>query len=501
MDRIQQDKALRYSIIDGGLSSVMDAIAGGIFLTGFALKVLHAEPHQIGILASLPMFANLTQIIGSYIIEKSGHRKMFCFINMFLGRLIWLLVAMLPFAIFAPLADWRIFVLVIIIGFSNVFQALSGVAWLTWMSAVVPANKRGTFFGKRNMVTSACGVVVALVGGKFITLWTNHYGQDSPYGYVILFAVGVLFGLAASLFLVRIPDVEPTQEHDKKKFDVSIMFQPFKDRNFLILTLYVSAWTFAVQFAGPFYTVFMMQDLNISLSAIAVFTTLSTLVTVFMMKIWGPISDKLGNKPVMIVSGWFLVLTPFIWLFALPKMYIIPIIVAFTITSAFTAGATLTQNNILIKLSPEQGRSIYFGLFASVVGIIGGVAPVIGGYLASILGNFSFTLGAYQVTNLHMIFIISAFLQMITIFFILKVKEPEAAAPYTVIMQLKTDLNPQTGIATAARFAFVNAQKGHNVLNQIDRVTDNIAKSSESMISKVISKPIRKIKEYLESDE
>ena len=53
MDRDLQNRALNFSIIDGGLSAVMGSLAGGIFLMGFALKILKAEPQQIGILASL----------------------------------------------------------------------------------------------------------------------------------------------------------------------------------------------------------------------------------------------------------------------------------------------------------------------------------------------------------------------------------------------------------------------------------------------------------------
>jgi hypothetical protein len=75
MDTSVTNKDLKYSMIDGALSSIMDSLVGGMFLTGFALKVLKAQPQQIGVLAALPMFANLVQILGSYIIEKTGRKK------------------------------------------------------------------------------------------------------------------------------------------------------------------------------------------------------------------------------------------------------------------------------------------------------------------------------------------------------------------------------------------------------------------------------------------
>lgn len=48
---------------------------------GFAIKILKASPQQIGILAALSMFANLVQIFGSVIIEKTDKKKIFCFLS------------------------------------------------------------------------------------------------------------------------------------------------------------------------------------------------------------------------------------------------------------------------------------------------------------------------------------------------------------------------------------------------------------------------------------
>jgi len=312
MDKNAQNKALNFSIIDGAFSAIMGSLAGGIFLMGFALKILKAEPQQIGILAALPMFANIIQIFGSYIIEKTGKKKMLCFLCVIASRSLWILIIMLPLAIFSTLQDFRVWVLVGVIGLSSLFGSLSGVAWLAWMSELVPEDIRGTYFGKRNMIASACGMVFILLGGKFITIWEVHYSEANPYGFIILFVLGLAAGLAAAWFLSRIPEAESIKKGKDKGFNFSVFFQPLKDRNFLTLILFVSAWMFAIQLAAPFYGVFMIENLKIDFSTITIFGTFATLATLFMMKIWGPISDNLGNKPIIIVSGWILIIIPFI---------------------------------------------------------------------------------------------------------------------------------------------------------------------------------------------
>jgi hypothetical protein len=123
------------------------------------------------------------------------------------------------------------------------------------------------------------------------------------------------------------------------------------------------------------------------------------------------------------------------------------------------------------------------------------------------LGNVTITVSHYTVSNLHFIFILSAILQALTIFFILKVKEPAASTPVAVIMQLRNDLNPQTGIAGAADFMMVELQKTEGILNKIDKLTDKMADKSEEQIGKVldkgekiVKKPWNKIKDFFKED-
>jgi MFS family permease len=508
MENNIRDKDLNYSIVDGALSAIMGSLAGGMFLTGFALKVLKAQPQQIGVLAALPMFANLVQIFGSYIIEKTGKKKALCTMAILLSRILWIIIILLPLTIFAPLADWRVWVLVVVIAGSSLFGSLGGIAWTAWMSDIVPGNKRGTFFGRRNMVASGCGMIVMLLGGKFITVWENRFTESDPFGFIILFVIGLAAGLISMFFLSRVPEKEAPKKDAKKSPGLSIFFKPLKDKNFLALIIFASFWMFSIQIAAPFYGVFMIDNLKINFIDITILGTFATFATLFMMKIWGPISDNLGNKPVIAVSGLVLVGVPFIWVLALPGNYYLPLLIAHILSGAFMAGASLSQFNIMIKLSPEEGRSVYFAIFAAITGITGAIAPVIGGNLSHMLRDLSFTVLDYNVSNLHMIFIISAVLQFLSILFIFKVKEPAAASPVAVVMQLKNDLNPQAGIAGTADFVMIELKAGESILRKIDKATDKVADRSEGImrkilerIEKVIEKPLKKIKDFLTSDD
>jgi MFS family permease len=497
------DRALGYSIIDGAFSAVMGSLAGGIFLAGFAIKVLNAQAGQIGVLASLPMLANLVQVFGSYIIERTGKKKILCCICVLASRLLWVLILLLPLEIFGRAGDWRIWVLVGVIGLSSLFGSLSGVAWLAWMSDIVPENIRGSYFGKRNMIASAFGMVAILAGGRFLSFWGNRFSEDSPFGFIIIFAIGLLSGIIATLFLFKIPETEAEEKKANAENGLTVLLKPLKDKNFVKLIIFASAWIFAIQLAAPFYGVFMIDNLNIDFTTITVFGTVATFATLFMMKVWGPISDKLGNKPVIIVSGGVLALVPFIWIMALPGDFYMPILIAHALSGAFMAGAALSQFNIMIKLSPKQGRSAYIALFAAISGTAGAIAPIIGGLIASMFGKLGLAFFSYNISNLHIIFMVSGILQAVTFLFIVKINEPSAASPVAVIMQLKNDLNPQAGISSGTDFMMIELKRTGGIFKKIDSATDSLADKCHNKISgsvdtaaDIFKKSLKKIKNF-----
>lgn len=108
----QTRHALRFSIWDGAFATMMGSLCGGIFLVGFALNVLSATALQVGILAALPVSANIAQLLGSLILERFGHRRRLCVIWVTVARLFWVPILLLPLPIFAAWADTRIWLLI-----------------------------------------------------------------------------------------------------------------------------------------------------------------------------------------------------------------------------------------------------------------------------------------------------------------------------------------------------------------------------------------------------
>src|SRR5690606_21174557 len=111
------------------------------------------------------------------------------------------------------------------------------------------------------------------------------------------------------------------------------------------------------------------------------------------------------------------------------------------------------------------------------------VCPSSGGWVLELMKDFTWSSGAFTLSNLHLLFLISGMLQLVTLLAILRVQEVGSLAPGAVIMQLRNDLDPQTGLASATDFVTVKAGATTGFLRTLDRHTDDWADRSERAIA------------------
>ncbi len=493
--------ALRMSILDGAFATMMGSLCGGIFLIGFALNVLDATPIQVGILAALPVSANMVQIFGSILIERFGHRRIFCIFCVTVARLFWIPILLLPLPLFGDLGDARIWLLVVFVGLSCFVGSLSGVAWLSWMSDVIPAETRGAFFGKRNMICAAAGMVVILLGGAFLNYRENVHGKDDPHAYVILFATGLVLGLIASYFIMRVPDPKagPAHSANRQAFSWAALAAPFRESNFRRLIVYVGLFMFVTQMAGPFYAVYMLDTLEVDFGTITWLITFATLASLFMLRIWGPIADQLGNKPILMVAGLAHAGIPLIWVVSQGPAYLQALILAHVLSGGIFCAIVLAHVNILIKLSPETGRSFYIAAFNTSIGLAVGIAPIVGGILLELLQPVRIEVGDWTLDNLQLLFLLSGTLQILILAVLAGVRETGAQSSRAVVLQLKNDLDPQTGLASATDFLTVRAGKTSRLLQNFNARTDDWAARSEAFLARRLDRVLERFQRPWES--
>jgi MFS family permease len=442
------DKNLRYSIYDGMSASVFATLTGGVFLTGFALY-LGMDEFKIGLLGSMPFLVTVFQLPSSYIIEKRGDRKGVAFWAAALARLMWIpivIAALLP----ALSSSAKPLIVLSLLFLSYIFIGISYVSWLSWTSDLVPENIRGSFFGTRNMLNGAAGMLTMLILGYFLDFMKGREDWGLSAAFCVIFLTAVVFGSLSLRFLKCISNVPVIRNAERASFREHISF-PFKDGSFRRFLFFVAGWAFAVHIASPFFTLYFLRELKLSYGFVATLGMISALADLTGMRIWGAISDRVRNKPVIQFAGWVVAFLPLAWVTMVRPGSIVMPMVLHVIGGGFWAGVNLCMNNLLIKVAPQENKTIYLSSYNVIAGIGAATGPILAGLAIKFMGDFNLHLFGWKLLPLHVIFFTSTLMRVISLQFLRKVTEPEEVT----VSQMVRILRSVRGLNVASGFNFL----------------------------------------------
>ena len=372
---------LRYLIKDGVASQSMGILTGGAFLVAFAIK-LGASNFVIGLLAAVGPLAQLLQLPSIFIVEKIRNRRLITVISAAISRLCWLIIAVSPF-LFPP--KIAIAVLLFLLAGVSAFGAIAGCSWNSWVRDLVPENIMGSYFSKRMRIAVGVGIVLSLLAAVYLDYWKKLLPTRETMGYSILFLVGFLAGMVGLFFLAKTPEPKMPKTEERPKI-LKLLAQPFKDENFRKLIAFMCSWNFAVNLAGPFFMVYMLKRLGLSMSFIIGLSVVSQAMNFLFLKIWGKYTDRFSNKSVLAISGPLFIFSILAWTFTtMPEKYFltIPLLVAIHIVMGLaSAGVSLASGNISLKLAPKGEATTYLATNTIVNSVAAGVAPILGGKFA-----------------------------------------------------------------------------------------------------------------------
>jgi len=377
----QVQSALKNIIKDGVASQAMGILTGGAFLVAFAVK-LGASNLVIGLLAAIGPLSQLLQLPSIFLVEKIRNRRLITIVAAALSRLCWLIVALSPFLFPAKIA---IAVLLILLTAVSAFGAVGGCSWNSWMRDLIPENIMGSFFSKRMRVATGVGVALSILAAVYLDFWKRHFADQELIGYSVLFLAGFVAGVTGLFFLAKTPEIRMPQVAEKQKI-LQLLSQPFRDENFRKLIAFMCSWNFAVNLAGPFFMVYMLKRLGLSMSFIIGLSIVSQVMNYLFLKIWGSYTDRFSNKSVLAISGPLFILSILAWTFTtMPEKYVltIPLLVVIHIVMGLSsAGVSLASGNISLKLAPRGQATAYLATNTIANSVAAGIAPILGGKFA-----------------------------------------------------------------------------------------------------------------------
>ncbi len=371
-------QALKLNTVEGAFAVAADNLAAP-YLGLFALA-LGATPSQIGMLTAFPNFmGNILQIPAALLAERQKDKRWLIIVGGYINRLSWILMAFLTF-----LLPQQVRVgFVILLATFRFMAANTGVpAWTTLQATLVPKSMRGKYYANRNMVLNTSAVLATILATFLLRL-------GFPVSYQIIFVLTAILGIV-SVFLFSKIAFEQTPPRAKvassdsylkkiKAFTKEIGSQ--KDFRGYVISAIV--WNFGIFLSAPLFVVYYVQDLGGTEGAWAIFAAVNLASMVLLQRYWGRLADYFGPKSVMIVSGLGIIILPLLWWFATNAWF--PLIIH-VVNGLFWGGYNLAAFNLLLDITPDDNRTVYVGVYNTLMGVATAVGPLLGGFAAEVVG-------------------------------------------------------------------------------------------------------------------
>ena len=425
-DLKQREEALKISVKEASSYSLMDGF-GLRYITPYALA-LQLSKLQIGLLSSLPaLLANFSQIFTPKLMEKHSRKKI-VFLGMFLQSLMWLILIGIGIGFFYLKWNREISSSSFVIAYTILilFGTLTGPAWSSWMKDLTEGVKSGEFFGRRSKVAGIVALVCMLIGGLILD-YSEHFNLF--IGFVILLSLAFLGRLGSSLLIKK--QYEP--KWDKKEgyyFSFIDFVKQMHRNNYGKFVLTTASMAFAMSISGPFFPVYMLENLKFSYVQFTIVTMCSAAIALIVMQKWGRFADKYGNLKVIKISGLLIAFLPLLWIVSSFFINSGRIVFLFLIFVAFVegfsgAGYNLSVGNFIYDSVSKGRMALCVAYFSILHGVFAFIGATLGGFLAS--RNLLF-----GINSLLIVFGISFVLRIGALIFINKnIKEVREVKTFT----------------------------------------------------------------------
>ncbi len=432
-------KGLRSIIFDGMMSQSLSTLTGSVFLTAFALA-LGASELIVGILATIPFLANVIQIPAVFLVEKLRVRKSITVLASALSRSLWLVIASVQFIA----EGFEIPLIIVLLVALSLLASIGSCSWNSWMNDIVPKKSLGNFFSRKMLMSTAVGIPAALAAAWFISVWQTYFPGMEVLGYSTLFICGFVFGLIGVIVVSRMP--EPSMTAQTMPPFSEIVKKPFEDKNFKTLIKFLASWNFAINLAMPFLTVYLMTTFGYSASSVTIFTVISQITSMLFFRVWGALCDRYSNVSVLKIAGPAMVAVALMWAatsaFAGSDLVAVLIVGIHMISGAASAGVNLATGNIGLKLAPKDKATSYLAATSLFSSVSAGLAPLIGGIAIGFVGGWEY------------FFVFAFILGLVSLWYLLKLKEdgnaPNKVVVKELVVELKNTTSPQN-VASKAK--------------------------------------------------
>jgi MFS family permease len=430
-------RSFRLCTADGlvAMPLVTMSLPVNVFITALVTKAYVLPKTEIGVLTAMPFVANFLQIFAAPFIARWRPPKTVTVVAASIHLALWVvlgaLLPLIPRENPVAAAYWLILWFFV----SSCFAAIAGVSWNSWIQEWVPARLRGKYFARRNAYLQFSTLTFLFAAGWALAHW--NYAIPA---FQAVIGVACLIRIY-SLYWQWISPTQPLPQAQAPTISFRAQVDVLsRSRSFLLFVLFGSVWSFAANCFGPFYHVFMFEQLNFSAFDVGILSTLTALGGALALPAWGRLLDRFGNKPVMTFALIVWQLQNFLWCFITPENR--SLLYGMWIFGGLTSACfILGQFTLLLRLLPVEAKNLAIGFNLAVTSLVAAIAPIVGGaVLQWALPRWQNDLAVY-----HVCFLLQPLLSLVAAGILLRVHEP-AAGSLTMVFGAMRNIRTLGGV-------------------------------------------------------
>ena len=381
-------------LIFGYPANIIGNLIGGNFYTGLLL-LLGADDAFIGLMSIFSIGANTLQILSPLLLERFPRRK-----RLLLG-LRWANLAinivgigLLPFL--PASQSIRLALLAVAVLAINLLNALSAPGFSIWHIQFTPPEMRARFFAMTSMTTGLVVALVNLLGGRVVDMFKESGSELA--GLTVLRVIALGLAVWDGILLIRMKEYPYPHSSGEKLRLKHLVVYPFREKKYLLTVLMACTWHFVANLSGPFYTVYLLQELEVSYAYLTLIAMANVPILILMTPFWRRVVTRLswfrtlGISMLLYAVAYVmlaLITKPTLWLYPLSQVW----------GYLLASGINLSFTNIPYVNMPSHSQTLFIAFYSAVsnlaamlgitVGraLIAGTADYAGNFLGVPMGN------------------------------------------------------------------------------------------------------------------
>ena len=415
----------RLLLAEQAFARCVGATLAGTFLTALVVA-LGGEEFELGVASAAGRVGAIGMLLANPLINRLGSRRRFCLICLGAVRALRLAIAAVPMLVYAGVAPRSLLWPAVGMLLVSAFCGMSGeISRRAWIGGLVPAARRGQYFGWRIMIASCVHAVILPVGGKLLDVSEALTGRPLV-GLTALIGFGAMMGWCGWALLYRAP--EPALPPPRRRTGlVRSILLPWLRPRFRPLLVAAAWWALAAGICSGFFDFYMLRHVGMKWAWIAAVNTAGHLAALAGAPLYGAWADRAGARRLLIlviaVKGIF----PAAWLLVSPEHWQLAFLVVGLRT--FNSAGQICWIRLSLNLSPQRNQAAFLAMHQAMMGLGHALGAFGGGKAAEALRQMSFQLDVlgFRLVGLHVLFLVSAALRLTALPLLGLIREPRKA--------------------------------------------------------------------------